>query len=450
VVLTLVSVCPIDDLDTPWYLRAGERLLASRSLPAIDPFSWSSDRPWLNHEYLAEVLFAAVHRAFGWAGLGLLQALGAVVPAIALAWGLPGGRDARAVAARAVPLTLAALFLRERLNPRAILCSISLFAWVFVLCARAAHAGRASDRASVALVALGVLWTQFHGGNPDGVALVGALFLARPSARHAALTAAMAAATCVGPFGPAVHRHFLDARSSLGAIREWTPWHEAIASGATVFWVVPVAVLAGFAALELERRRGERVRFFAIVLAVYALITARWVRFAPQSVLVGAGCVATALARHASRGQVSWWSLAACALAIVLGLAGSPRPMGVGWLPGRFPEAATTWLRTHAPPGRMVNSYNFGGYLLWAWPERQVFIDGRAFTVYSNERLRTLLDLYVSPERFDPWAMRNGVRLAVLQRFGRSASLVASLRANPAWSLVYLDAQAAIFVRRAP
>ncbi|MCS6883764.1 MAG: hypothetical protein NZU74_20800, partial [Chloroflexaceae bacterium] len=42
------------------------------------------------------------------------------------------------------------------------------------------------------------------------------------------------------------------------------------------------------------------------------------------------------------------------------------------------PVGAAEFIRRERPPGPMFNSYNFGGYLMWAlYPEYPVFVDGR-------------------------------------------------------------------------
>lgn len=42
-----------------------------------------------------------------------------------------------------------------------------------------------------------------------------------------------------------------------------------------------------------------------------------------------------------------------------------------------LPVAATEYLKNHKPPGRLFNSYNWGGYLLYNLPDYPVFVDGR-------------------------------------------------------------------------
>jgi hypothetical protein len=69
----------------------------------------------------------------------------------------------------------------------------------------------------------------------------------------------------------------------------------------------------------------------------------------------------------------------------------------------------------------MLNSYNFGGYLMWAYPREKVFIDSRAFMIYSEAHVRDLLRLYEEPPFFRELERRWHFRLAVLQRAGRGA-----------------------------
>jgi hypothetical protein len=47
------------DVDLWGHVRFGTDILHSGRLASIDPYSFTSDVPWVNHEWLAEVLFAA-------------------------------------------------------------------------------------------------------------------------------------------------------------------------------------------------------------------------------------------------------------------------------------------------------------------------------------------------------------------------------------------------------
>src|SRR5262249_11118357 len=61
------------DPDLWWNLRAGLDLLETGHLTAIDPYSFTQDVPWINHEWLSEALMAIAYRVGGVTGLIALK-----------------------------------------------------------------------------------------------------------------------------------------------------------------------------------------------------------------------------------------------------------------------------------------------------------------------------------------------------------------------------------------
>ena len=58
------------DGDTGYHIRAGEYIIETLSIPKKDVFSFISPTlPWTAHEWLSEVIMAAVHEAFGLTGI---------------------------------------------------------------------------------------------------------------------------------------------------------------------------------------------------------------------------------------------------------------------------------------------------------------------------------------------------------------------------------------------
>ena len=63
-----------------------------------------------------------------------------------------------------------------------------------------------------------------------------------------------------------------------------------------------------------------------------------------------------------------------------------------------IPVQAVCYLDTHSVPGPMYNSYEFGGYLLWALgPEHKVQSDGRA-EVYERTGVFQDQSAFVNPQ----------------------------------------------------
>src|SRR5678809_533985 len=75
--LSLFSVavlqCSNIDWDFWWHLKAGQYIIESRSIPHVDPFSFTrAGEQWIAHEWLSEVIMYSVFHAGGWIGLFLL------------------------------------------------------------------------------------------------------------------------------------------------------------------------------------------------------------------------------------------------------------------------------------------------------------------------------------------------------------------------------------------
>jgi hypothetical protein len=108
----------------------------------------------------------------------------------------------------------------------------------------------------------------------------------------------------------------------------------------------------------------------------------------------------------------------------------------------RFPVQALAYMSQHSVPGPMLNTYGFGGYLVWAG--QKVFIDGRG-DLY--ERGGVLSD-YMHISRLKPGT------LAVLQNYQlrsclleRDEPLATLLSSVPGWKRIYADKLSALFVR---
>jgi hypothetical protein len=107
-----------------------------------------------------------------------------------------------------------------------------------------------------------------------------------------------------------------------------------------------------------------------------------------------------------------------------------------------MPVDAVAFIKEESMPGRLFNSYNWGGYLLWELPQYPVFIDGRT-DLYSDE----VIDQWLQVVRAEPgWQAtldRWGVRLILLEP---SMPIVAHL-GNAGWQELYRDQRAVVYAR---
>jgi hypothetical protein len=109
-----------------------------------------------------------------------------------------------------------------------------------------------------------------------------------------------------------------------------------------------------------------------------------------------------------------------------------------------LPVKAVEFIEHEQLPQPIFNSYNWGGYLMFALPDYPVFVDGRT-DLYgddflTNRYLQTAIGATGWRETLDDFA----VNMVVVEA---DSGLARNLREEPGWRLDYEDALAVIFVR---
>jgi len=109
----------------------------------------------------------------------------------------------------------------------------------------------------------------------------------------------------------------------------------------------------------------------------------------------------------------------------------------------QFPVKAVDFMRQHSVPRPMLNSYGFGGYLVWSG--EKVFVDGRSELFEDGGVLADYFQLtMLKPGGLDV-LRRYQIQSCLLQR---DEPLSVVLGALPDWQKVYADGLSAVYVRR--
>jgi tetratricopeptide (TPR) repeat protein len=142
-------------------------------------------------------------------------------------------------------------------------------------------------------------------------------------------------------------------------------------------------------------------------------------------------------------------ALAAAALmllpsALLLWLA-APQRHRSGSSAADLPDRAVRYLDENGVSGRMFNTYNLGGYLIWrAWPRRQVFVDGRNVE-YGPEFIAEAAR-WSRPEVWARLDSRWDFDYALAGNSPGYATAV--LDSSPRWALVFWDDAALVYLKR--
>ncbi len=412
------------DADLWGHLRFGADLLATRRFPTGDPYSFTSDVRWVNHEWLAEAIIAIAYTADGFGlnvlKLGIIAAVGTITwrNAIASA-GAAWSSSARPSAFAALPArfaggVLTAIVLLTTYT-RTMLVRPQLFSVLcFALLLAALVAIERGRRVPLAAIpALFCVWANCHGGWIVGFGTLG-LWTAfdvveahdwRRRPRSATVLFAALAATLLNPYGFGLWRFLY---TTVGLSRpEIADWFPLLALPPVVVMFDLLLPALALAAASI-RRRMPPLRHVAIVamLMVGMFRVGRIDAFVQLAVgILLAPAIVGWLSRLAgsfehrpvlSRPTPAHAIAAAAMLSVALGVASTR--VGRVYVDGPWiPDAdAGRFLRQHASNVRLLTWFDWGQYAIWhlAPSGVQVSMDGRRETVYSERLVHEHFDFY--------------------------------------------------------
>lgn len=453
------------DGDLPRHLVIGEHIL--REGPRFtDVFSFTKEgEPFLAYEWLSQVLLHLAHRA---GGLPLVAIFAGVVVAGALAQTVRyvrgrGGDPwlAFMVGALAAVLTGPHWIARPHLMTFLALPTLLLILdrW---------------GKRPLPLALLFALWANLHPGFLYGLVILAVLAAGdvleawiarrRPGAelgRGVLALGAAAAGSLANPFGWSVHTHALEHAADtefVQAVQEFLPLDPVSGYGVLFMTVVGLVVLG----LSAQRERVHLGALGVFLAGVFGAVVAQ--RNAPLLAVAGLPVIARELTpvvkalpevflgrmrleftRSDGRsGRVSM--LAGGVLALMAVVGGRIGPVTL--IPDTFSDE---FFPVHAVErgaqlgltGRVLSEYEWGGYLLFAWDGQRVFVDSMA-DFYGRElvfRFGAMRD--AAPGWEDDMAAYD-ISVVLMQP---TRPLVARLREDPAWLVLYEDGTAVLMSR---
>ncbi len=443
-VTAVAAAGPIRSYDFFWHLAAGRWIVDHFALPLYDPFALASARvPWINGEWLWEVVACAAQSIAGFRGISLLNAVFAGVIFTAAFWFAARESDA-GVALLISAVAFAGAVDRLGIRPAAA-AALLIVAAIALL---ASHL--TVPRMAIAYGVLSVVWINTHPSALLAPILAATTLLI--DIRRWVVVVASALALLINPFGwRAVTSPFaLTKLATSGAFvnTEWLP------SSPVLFPLLYVTILVFGVALAIMSSRREHVWRF-LTFAILAVLAMQHVR--NQSLYFAALPLLFPPVRPLSPKHSL--ALGLCAI-VPLGWAFAISDHALGIDTERFPTRAVLQLQRAALRGNIYNADQFGGYLEWTmYPERCVVTDGRneLFRDFIAEDARARRDSRVWHALLRTYAIDLAVdeyqsgRMEVVdvarrQRRFLPASLVRYPRRD--WALIAFDDAAMIFARR--
>ncbi|MFP6626174.1 MAG: hypothetical protein VCA74_03825 [Deltaproteobacteria bacterium] len=489
----------LDDFDTWWHLAAGRWIFNNREVPLTDTLSYSVPaNAWTDVQWLYDLALYGLYQA---GGAGALVLATTVILTAAVALMLRNMRMFAGPVLSALVGIWVVLVAEERFLIRPESVSLLLLQVLLYVLLSAAHG---HGKRLWLLPPLMVLWANTHALFIIGVFLVGAV-TAVTAVGQLMAAAAWAVPSVLKPFQPPAARQMLvigplsvvatlcnpylsdgvlfplgllsridGSQAVFRAIGEFRPPFSdffptsALMAYQTLF-VLAVAVVAWAFLLRLLRRRSPQdlglaglVIFAGLAwlsllarrnIAIFAMGTAPFIVSALA--FTGTGLFAAGRVRGRVTQALSAVFLASVVLFVAAvatnqwyRLSGTTHEFGLGVLEENFPSRAVAFTRETGLPGPLYNDLSSGGYLSWDSPvPGGVFIDGR-LEVYGAEFFSSYRSALSNPRKWQLQSAKYAVNTVIMfHRWGDRQPIVRWLFDNPAWSLVYHDEVAVVFVR---
>jgi len=462
----------VGDTDIWLHLMTGRHTLENRALTVPDPFCYTSNLASsaypdeaktryfnLTHEWLAQILMYVIHASTGFPGLVLLRAVLLIVfcgLVGLMVWWRTGGfyrSLGAAIAAGAVAINFQ--------QSRPFLVTFVLLAITMAILER--------RRWMWALVPVFIFWANCHGGYFMGWVMLGAYcgeaviqrLRKRPVEGERQLwlvTIASFLASAINPNGFRVIQIMLLYRSS-GIQSSNVEWQYP------AFWEpsgYSLVLFGSLIAMGISWRRTRPVDW--ILYFVFGAASLLAVRNTILMGLVGA----VLLGGYFPAGIPSWKRAIPSAaefaaagivlLGIVLALRGGSafQLRAAEWL---LPTQGADFLKAHNVTGRIFNTYENGGYLVWRlWPAQRDFIDPRGLSEEAYADYNRILYYADSNggKSADELLAKYGIQVLVLDGFDRFTGKIHTLAAALAdpkqteWKLVQADNRSMVFMRQPP
>lgn len=469
---SFVAGVSLHDPDTCWQIALGKLIFETGAIVRLDPFSYTFNATQAGHDFvmyqwLSNLIFYATYKT---GGIFVLLCLSAEVLSLAFII-LPICRAY--MLGKLTWLSYACILLATLAASFHFLARPEIWSYLFMSMYLAISSDIAALNKStiswkhvLAIFLLMVLWCNLHSGFALGVtvllvqAICAAISLPKSSPNQASPTvfaclAASITASLINPYGVNLWRYLPDLffANFNKHIVELQPLTLLEFATPTFLPYIGLAVLGILALLHSRKSGNKEIGIFPVVLFVISVAAGIFCRrLIPFSALIESMTIIQFFV--VTKPMRSTVNFLVYTLLMIFSVA-----TGVYWTSTRdtiklaIPQGSTAfnppmkaieYLRTNLPKGNLLNDPQFGNVMILHMnPAPKVFIDTR-FDMYGSDLVDEYYQLANSQNDFKSKLNERNISWVFMRP---KEKLVAQLRQDPNWQVVFEDDHAVILVR---
>jgi hypothetical protein len=475
------------DTDMWWHLRIGEESLLAGHPILNDLFSYTKfGAVWTNHQWISEIGMDLLFKHGGFLALG-----GVVAMLATISFGFVFYQMQGPALIKAFVLILAAIVAAPVWVPRPELVSVVLLSIVgyILYLYKWKHINRLW-----LLVPLFILWGNVHGGYILGLGLIGAMGIGEILNRVLGYEGDE-----VLPMKKIIQLAFWTILAILSillnpnGIRMWLIPFETIRIDALQSYIQEWAspdfhqlyqqpfiwmIFAIIASLGFSRRHLDGTDFVSLAIFGYLALVARrnfgpfaivaapilgryswsalqeWLpRIQPEIRLFQSKLPIFILSRLQGTGEVKPIRIRLVNFGIIfflivagitkLYLVTTPSMINQAFENQNIPTEAIAWIEENQPEGKLFNSYNWGGYLIWGLRDYPVFVDGRT-DLFADGILTQYLTVVNADNGWQSILNEWRINLILIE----PNQTIAKILPYQGWQVLYQDDHSILFGRK--
>jgi hypothetical protein len=464
----------LQDADTGLHVRVGEYIIDNFTVPTHDIFSHAIPPPaWTAHEWLAELIFAVIYKPFRLTGVVVFTAfIIAAIYAILFKF-LRSSGVSMMVAVLIVVLAASASTIHWLARPHIFSLLLVLIWYIILDTFQYKH-----KNYLYVLPFLMLLWANLHGSFMMGFMLlivyIAGNFLKahfveeqRRDANHRAKLLILFFFLCLlaSLLNPQFYKilFFPFTLTTNTFITDYI--YEWLSPNFHGFLIYEYMLLLMILVLGISTKRLNAIEAILVLIFTHlSLFAARYIPLCAiiVSPIIGKqidriieelkgkgllkGIISTSDNLAAVDSMTKWnlWSIVAVAAVFLMCLIGK---VNYQFDKKKMPVDAVQFLKNQKIEVRVFNSYVFGSYIIYAaWPQIEVFIDGRA-DMYNNQQTEEYLKVARVKRGWEDVLKKYDITWII---YNNESALSSVLLERDDWRLIYSDRVANIFVKKTP
>lgn len=473
--LSLVSVTAsvffhsVGTSDLFWQMATGEYIARTGSLPDMDIFSYTvPGQPWVNFEWLSEVLLFGIWKVAGYTGLtGLSFAIGLCIVTFLFL----GMRKLSCAPWLSLLLVLIALLASAsrfgQLRPE-------LFGFLFFSSTIFLLATNKNEAKQLWLLPLIlIVWANFHPSVVFGVIAIllyigisSILSQRRQWHKKLPFLFICAVAPLLNPLAYKIYTIPVEVAKqdfTMKTVSDWAGPSWLFPEAELSVWLLALLTLVGLF-LIYSRRRSMNIPLCAISVFFLppAFLSSRVVPYAVMVLCFFIAATIDLKGTKPSRTRNVFMAIVCILISIAFGAIGTPYalrfdggrivfvlgyPLSIGLNSQDFPIEAADFIEKNDLRGNILNDMAWGGYLIWRlYPGQKVFIDTRTH-LYGDEFIKEYSDALFSKESFDNTAKKYKINYVLydLRQMRQPESPLLFLQNDKRWKKIFISNNSIIY-----